>query len=199
VEIALTPEGVVLESGPRKTLVADSLMDMLQSLAVGNGGSELFVIRDGRLLSISLAAALGILRDVDVPVAPPDRDAQAAPPAAPPIPDPPEPLDPPVGKVQGAEEAAPLPDATTKAAPPPPREAPAPPSSAKGPQDEAIYDPRVVQKALANVLGESIAADGVIGPRSRAAIARWQTGIGSTPTGYLSPNQLGLLLAEVAE
>lgn len=199
VEIALTPEGVVLESGPRKTLVSDSLMDKLQSLAVGSGGSELFVIRDGRLLSISLAAALGILGDADVLAAPPDRDPRAAPPAAPPIPDPPEPLDQPGGEVQGTEEDAPLPDAATTAAPPPPRAAPAPPSSAKGPQDEAIYNPRAVQKALANVLGESIAADGVIGPRSRAAIARWQTGIGSTPTGYLSPNQLVLLLAEVAE
>lgn len=192
VEIALTPEGIVLESGPRKTLVADSRMDRLQALAVDRSGEELFVIEDGRLMSISLAPALGILADMEVA---PSRQEPAAP------------IEPPSAPATLAPAPAEAPAAAAPAPPPEPPAAPAhaaeptpvPPASAKGAQDEAIYDARAVQRALAKVLGEAITVDGAIGPRSRAAIARWQTGIGAAPTGYLSHHQLVLLLAEAAQ
>jgi peptidoglycan hydrolase-like protein with peptidoglycan-binding domain len=52
-----------------------------------------------------------------------------------------------------------------------------------------------VQHALAAALGETITADGILGKRSRAAIARWQAQIGAAPTGYLGAAQVERLLA----
>jgi peptidoglycan hydrolase-like protein with peptidoglycan-binding domain len=55
----------------------------------------------------------------------------------------------------------------------------------------------VVQFALAELGHDPGAIDGLLGPRSRAAIDSWQEKLGETPTGYLSESQVTALLSAV--
>lgn len=62
--------------------------------------------------------------------------------------------------------------------------------------DEASFDVREVQQALVASHGAQLVVDGIIGARTRAAIAAWQATIGAEETGYLSAAQLSLLLGQ---
>lgn len=211
-EMSLAPEGIALSDGTRQAVLDDVTLPPMTAMAASADRDELFVISAGRLLSISVDAALGALDRNAQRLRPSEQVSPPATPAPSPAPKNPEP--------------APTPPAAappTPSAPPPPQDAPSPdkgllppdpnlpadppasapepevknvtpPPSATGPVDEADYDARAVQVALAQALAETIRADGAIGPRSRAAIARWQASIGSDPTGYLGPEQVTLLL-----
>ena len=60
---------------------------------------------------------------------------------------------------------------------------------------------RGVQTALATLGYDPGVADGALGPRSRAAIAAWQSDLGAEPTGFLSATQRAALIeaADLAE
>jgi formylglycine-generating enzyme required for sulfatase activity len=53
-----------------------------------------------------------------------------------------------------------------------------------------------VQAGLTALGFDTGGVDGILGPKSRRAIADWQQGKGEQPTGYLTPNQYRDLLAE---
>ena len=58
---------------------------------------------------------------------------------------------------------------------------------------------RLVQESLTALGFSTRGVDGVIGPRSRDAIARWQAARGDEDTGYLTGAQHGGLIAEASE
>jgi hypothetical protein len=192
-QLGLVPGSAVLADGQSEAVVAGGpdVADF-RGLATVLGGDELFVIDDKQLIAFSLSPAITYLAlNGAVQQPSPDADVQSGADAAPdPSPD--------------ADAAAPAPSGGEPALEPPapddvPVVAPAdlsPPVSAASEADEPAYDPAAVQAALAQSLSRRIVADGILGPRSRAAIADWQRQIGSEGTGFLSVGQLALLLAE---
>lgn len=205
-EIAVAGQGLALRAGGQglalRADVAPGVPSPLVALVPRPGGQEVFLVDRAGLWSVSLAAAVEALRAEGAPVAPaPDLPEPAAPEPAAPEPDPvppapqaPAPATPEPGtglaQTPGPEAAASPPPA---AAEPPPAPPSAPISAAEG--EEPAYDAAAVQAALAAATGQRISADGVVGPRTRAAIAAWQDSIGSAPTGFLSAGQVALLLA----
>ncbi len=205
-QVGLVPGSVVLSDGQRDAVVGGGpeVAD-LRGLATTATGDAMFVIDDKRLISISLAPAISYLASTGaVP--------QSAPPAnAPPARDPP-----PSAPAKSAAPPEQSPDAAAAPRPPagssgavhsvparqpdtasPPVPAPPPlgsPASATSEADEPSFDPAAVQGALERALSRPIETDGIIGPRSRAAIADWQRQIGGEGTGFLSAAQLALLL-----
>jgi hypothetical protein len=191
-QLGLVPGSAVLSDGQSEAVVAGGpdVAD-LRGLAAIQGADEVFVIDDKQLIAFNLAPAISHMAL--------NGAARQPSPAA--------------DTPSGAEAAAePSPDADAAPAPSaggPPLEPPAqddvpvvapsdtsPPVSAASEADEPAYDPAAVQAALAQSLSRQIVADGILGPRSRAAIADWQRQIGSEGTGFLSAEQLALLLAE---
>jgi hypothetical protein len=179
-EEVLLSDGLVTEKLPSKAVFTG-----LRGIAAPQGGDMVFVIDERQLIGIGLGPAISTLA----------AHVRATPSSLPTISDP--------------EIAATVlpPDATPAPAPAPKpasarRVAPSVPSvpdvyalpSVSSGAEEPVYDGTDVQAALRRVLGRRIVADGVIGPRSRAAIAEWQGKIGSVPTGFLSQAQLALLL-----
>ena len=83
---------------------------------------------------------------------------------------------------------------------PPPAEAPAaitapaPPPSGTDPLPLTRDEARAVQSSLSRLGFDPGVADGLIGPRSRRAIAAWQASLGAEPTGFLSAQQRAALL-----
>ena len=163
---------------------------LLRGQVMRSDGSEVFLIDESKLLSIALAPAISDLVRDGIPH---PADAGTADPTPPPA----------QAEPQPAPPAAQTPDQTVETAPKPPAQQVAPaappaqvPPSANARADEAAYDPVAMQRALAAALGEPITADGVVGKRSRAALARWQAQIGAAPTGYLGAEQVQRLLTE---
>jgi peptidoglycan hydrolase-like protein with peptidoglycan-binding domain len=184
-QIAWQQGTVALSDGVTEAILpAGADVAALRGMASPLGGGALFAIDDRRLIEISLAPAISALaaygRAVPPPVAPvSDPAVAAAAPEAAPDSALPE-------TVRAAEGLASLVPADDQPQPPV--------ASARSRAEEAVYDPVAVQAALGRILGRRIAADGIIGPQSRSAIAEWQQQIGSEATGFLSEAQLVLLL-----
>lgn len=186
-QVSLQAEEVLLSDGlVTAKLPSEVEFTGLRGMAAPQGGDMIFAIDERRLIGIGLGPAISTLA----------AHGRTSPSPLPTISDP-------------AIAATVPPDATPSPAPAP-KPAPAParraapsvpsvpdvsalPSASSG-AEEPVYDGADVQAALGRVLGRRIVADGVIGPRSRAAIAEWQGGIGSAPTGFLSQAQLAMLL-----
>ena len=91
-----------------------------------------------------------------------------------------------VGTAPGGGAAGPDP------APPPPPPDEAAEETALG---LSFADRAAVQAGLESLVGSVGHADGVFGPRTRAALRRWQEGRGLEPTGYLTRDQADALAA----
>lgn len=182
--ISLTKDAILLQDGAIEAAEPGGNTASLRGHVMRPDGSEVFLIDDSKLLSIALAPAISDLardgksRQTDAGTADPTPPPQVKPQPAPPATKSPAPSPQPQ-----AQQAAPT--APTAQIPP----------SANTRADEAAYHPAAVQRALAAALGETITADGILGKRSRAAIARWQAQIGAAPTGYLGAAQVERLLA----
>jgi hypothetical protein len=182
--ISLTKDAILLQDGAKAAVEPGGNTASLRGQAMRPDGSEVFLIDESKLLSIAIAPAISDLardgksRQTDAGTADPTPPPQVKPQPAPPATKSPTP--------------SPQPQAQRVVPDPPPAQIP---PSADTRADEADYDPAAVQRALATVLGETITADGILGKRSRAAIARWQAKIGAAPTGYLGATQVQRLLA----
>jgi hypothetical protein len=194
-QIALQPQSVVLSDGVAEARFQAGLdVAALRGMVAPPGGTEFFTVDEHRLIRIALAPAISALaahgRVIPSPV-PSESDpvgADAMPPAA--APDLPPDAPPDVPAVPVAEPASPV----VQPVPDPVAEAKQAPISAGSATEEPSYNRANVQAALGRALGRRLVADGIIGQQSRSAIADWQTRIGSEPTGFLSEEQVALLL-----
>ncbi|PKQ10943.1 MAG: hypothetical protein CVT70_16905 [Alphaproteobacteria bacterium HGW-Alphaproteobacteria-1] len=192
--ISLTKDAILLQDGVVEAAEPGGNTASLRGHVMRPDGSEVFLIDDSKLLSIALAPAISDLardgkpRQTDTGTADPTPPPQVKPQPAPPATKSPAP---PGSK---APTPAPSPQPQAQQAAPTAPTAQIPPS-ANTHADEAANDSAAVQRALAATLGEKITADGILGKRSRAAIARWQAQIGAAPTGYLGAAQVERLLA----
>jgi len=194
IQFALVPAGVVLSDGRKVSSVPGGPgLDALRGVAVVPGDEKIFVIDEQRLFELSLAPAISHLSAHGTAVQPaiatsPSGLAPAE-------------VAPQAGQSSGVSPRRAPPQRQPQAAqsdrvpPAPTNAAPDIPLSATSQRDEPRYDAAAVQAVLARVLTRRIAADGILGQRSRAAIADWQRQIGADATGFLSAGQVGLLLS----